>query len=117
MSPIIKLLKLFENQLSVYYLPNLNPDLEITCTGVTGHGSLLIDNTAGEKLRYIIDKFMDFREEEKNKLLNNANLTLGDVTTVNLMIVNVSLYFSHVSRYLLTLQLHIFKLNPVLKSS
>jgi uncharacterized protein (UPF0218 family) len=27
---------------------------------------------------------MDFREEERKKLVSNASLTVGDVTTVNL---------------------------------
>ncbi|KAJ8666830.1 hypothetical protein QAD02_008492 [Eretmocerus hayati] len=51
--------------------------------GSTGHGSMLLDNTPGEKLRFIIDKFMDFRSTQKTKLLN-PNVKLGNVTSVNL---------------------------------
>ncbi|KAF5298076.1 hypothetical protein FQA39_LY11844 [Lamprigera yunnana] len=51
--------------------------------GQTGHGSLLLDNTAGDKLRYVLDKFSDFRAQEKLKLKTNPNLTLADVTSVN----------------------------------
>ncbi|XP_013142888.1 PREDICTED: aminoacylase-1-like [Papilio polytes] len=58
--------------------------MHIHCTGQPGHGSLLIPNTAGEKLRYIIDKFMDLREEQKKILESDNKLTIGDVTTVNL---------------------------------
>ncbi|XP_068632984.1 aminoacylase-1-like [Battus philenor] len=58
--------------------------IHIHCTGQPGHGSLLIPNTAGEKLRYIIDKFMDMREKEKKKLESDGKLTIGDVTTINL---------------------------------
>ncbi|XP_026754819.1 aminoacylase-1-like [Galleria mellonella] len=58
--------------------------LHVNCTGPPGHGSLLIPNTAGEKLRYIIDKFMDFREEQNKILHGDSKLTIGDVTTVNL---------------------------------
>ncbi|KAK4875016.1 hypothetical protein RN001_011438 [Aquatica leii] len=56
----------------------------IHCPGQPGHGSLLLDNTPGEKIRYLIDKFSDFRAQEKHKLDTNPNLTIGDVTTVNL---------------------------------
>ncbi|OAD58563.1 Aminoacylase-1 [Eufriesea mexicana] len=55
----------------------------VECAGTPGHGSLLLDNTAGEKIRVIIDRFMDFRAKEKEKL-KNPNIQLGDVTTVNL---------------------------------
>lgn len=59
----------------------------ITCTGQTGHGSILHENTAREKLQYIINKFMNWRDNEKTKL-KNSDLTLGDVTTINLTIIN-----------------------------
>ncbi|XP_023936471.2 aminoacylase-1 [Bicyclus anynana] len=58
--------------------------IHVICTGQPGHGSLLLPNTAGEKLRYIINKFMDLREEQKNILESNPKFTIGDVTTVNL---------------------------------
>jgi len=58
--------------------------LHIHCPGQPGHGSLLLENTAGEKVRYILDKFFDFRAQEKKKLADNSSLTIGDVTTVNL---------------------------------
>ncbi|CAD7089930.1 unnamed protein product [Hermetia illucens] len=53
-------------------------------SGNAGHGSLLHENTVGVKLRYIIDRMMDFREAEVKKLANNSSLNLGNVTTVNL---------------------------------
>ncbi|KAK9680375.1 Peptidase family M20/M25/M40 [Popillia japonica] len=58
----------------------------IHCPGQPGHGSLLLDNTAGEKVHYIVNKLMTFREQEKKKLKDNPTLTLtvGDVTTINL---------------------------------
>lgn len=58
--------------------------LFVHCPGTPGHGSLLLPNTAGEKVRIIIDHFMDFREQERKKLVSNPSLTVGDVTTVNL---------------------------------
>jgi hypothetical protein len=56
----------------------------VHCPGTTGHGSLLLPDTAGEKVRIIIDHFMDLREQEKKKLDLDPSLTIGDVTTVNL---------------------------------
>ncbi|KAF5287546.1 hypothetical protein FQR65_LT12217 [Abscondita terminalis] len=58
----------------------------IHCPGQTGHGSLLLENTAGEKIQYLINKFYNFRAEQKQMLDSNPNLTLGDVTTVNVTI-------------------------------
>ncbi|CAK9818073.1 Acy1 [Anthophora quadrimaculata] len=55
----------------------------IECAGTPGHGSLLLDNTAGEKIRVIIDRFMDLRAKEKEKL-KDPKIQLGDVTTINL---------------------------------
>ena len=34
----------------------------------------------------MINKLMEFRDKEKKRLLDNPQLTLGDVTTVNLTI-------------------------------
>lgn len=45
---------------------------------------MLFRNTPGEKIHYIIDKFMNFRKEQLAKLESNPEFTLGDVTTVNL---------------------------------
>jgi hypothetical protein len=56
----------------------------IHCPGTTGHGSLLLPDTAGEKVCIIIEHFMEFREKERKKLASDPSLTIGDVTTVNL---------------------------------
>lgn len=58
--------------------------MKIHCPGSPGHGSLLHENTAAEKVNFIMNKFMKLREEEKNKLKANKNLTIGDVTTINI---------------------------------
>lgn len=58
--------------------------LHIHCPGSPGHGSLLLPDTAGEKVRHIIDRFMDYRQKEKQKLNDNPRMELGEVTTVNL---------------------------------
>lgn len=62
-------------------------DLQIKCTGTPGHGSLLHENTAGEKLHYIINKFMNWREHEKLRM-KSCKLTSGDITSINLTMVN-----------------------------
>jgi hypothetical protein len=59
-------------------------DMLVHCPGTTGHGSLLLPDTAGEKVRIIIKHFLDFREKEKKKLDSDPSLTIGGVTTVNL---------------------------------
>ncbi|TMW48983.1 hypothetical protein DOY81_005927 [Sarcophaga bullata] len=53
-------------------------------SGQAGHGSLLLKNTVGEKLNYLLNKMMAFREHESKRLERDPNLTIGDVTTVNL---------------------------------
>ena len=57
-------------------------------TGTPGHGSLLLKNTAGEKARVLIDKFMDLRASQVEKLANNPEFTVGDVITINLTKMN-----------------------------
>lgn len=56
------------------------------CYGTTGHGALLHEKTAGEKIRFIIDRFMDYRSEQVKLLNDNPTLGVGDVTSVNLTI-------------------------------
>ncbi|XP_037936846.1 aminoacylase-1-like [Teleopsis dalmanni] len=53
-------------------------------SGTAGHGSLLLKNTAGEKLKTILNKMMQLREESEDRLKRNPELTLGDVTSINL---------------------------------
>ncbi|XP_060691770.1 aminoacylase-1-like [Hemiscyllium ocellatum] len=56
----------------------------VHCPGCPGHGSRFIENTAAEKLRKVLNSFLDFREKEKKRLDLSQCLTLGDVTTINL---------------------------------
>lgn len=64
-------------------------EIKIHCPGTTGHGSILHDNTAGEKVAIVVEKFMARRADEKRKLKENPNLSIGDVTTINLTILEV----------------------------
>lgn len=59
-------------------------EVTFNCTGTAGHGSLLLKNTSGEKVNYILNKMTEFRSGEAKKLDENADLKIGDVTTVNL---------------------------------
>ncbi|XP_019736210.1 aminoacylase-1A isoform X1 [Hippocampus comes] len=61
--------------------------ITIRCPGSPGHGSRFVENTAAEKLRRIINSFLDFREKEKHRLNTSQCFTLGDVATVNLTMV------------------------------
>uniref|UniRef100_A0A1B6D3W7 N-acyl-aliphatic-L-amino acid amidohydrolase n=1 Tax=Clastoptera arizonana TaxID=38151 RepID=A0A1B6D3W7_9HEMI len=72
----------------LYYGERSIWQLVIHCPGTPGHGSLLLDNTAGEKLNIVIEKFMARRAEEKKKLKDNPELTIGDVTTINLTMIS-----------------------------
>lgn len=50
-------------------------------TGHPGHGSFLLKNTAGEKVRKLLDRLIDFRDTQVKRLNDNPELTIGDVTT------------------------------------
>ena len=58
--------------------------LKVTCNGSPGHGSRFLENTAAEKAQKVINRLLEFRAQEKLRLESNPQLTLGDVTTVNL---------------------------------
>jgi len=60
--------------------------VKITCPGSPGHGSRFLENTAGEKAQKVINKLLAYRETEKARLEANPSFTLGDVTSVNLTI-------------------------------
>ena len=64
-------------------------EVKFTAKGQTGHGSLLHENTAAEKIHVIINKMLSIRESEKKRFKEN-NLELGDVTTINMTMLSVS---------------------------
>ena len=70
--------------------------VRIVCHGSPGHGSRFLENTAAEKAARVINRLHQFREEQRLKLESNSRLTLGDVTTVNVTMmeggVQVELY-------------------------
>lgn len=71
----------------VFYAERSIWHIQLKCRGTPGHGSLLHKGTAGEKLRFLVDKFMDMRRHEERKLENNPDLYIGDVSTVNLTMI------------------------------
>ncbi|XP_004529658.1 aminoacylase-1 [Ceratitis capitata] len=72
----------------VYYAERSIWHVHFIFSGTAGHGSLLHKNTVGEKLHFILNKLMDFRQHEVERLAKDSSLTIGDVTTINLTSLN-----------------------------
>lgn len=49
---------------------------------------MLFKNTAGEKVRNLLDRFIDYRNTQVKRLDEHPELTIGDVTTVNITMLN-----------------------------
>lgn len=60
---------------------------KITFQGQPGHGSAFIENTAISKLNKVMNRGLEYREEQKKRLESNPSFTLGDVTTLNINII------------------------------
>lgn len=75
------------NNFTVFYGERNPWWITVSCPGSPGHGSRFVENTAAEKLRRVINSFLDFREKEKCRLNTSECFTLGDVTTVNMTMV------------------------------
>ncbi|XP_030563931.1 aminoacylase-1-like [Drosophila novamexicana] len=69
---------------AVFYAERTVWHLRLKISGTAGHGSLLLPNTAGQKLNYVLNKLMEFRESQVKRLEEDLNMDIGDVTTVNL---------------------------------
>uniref|UniRef100_A0A1I7X080 N-acyl-aliphatic-L-amino acid amidohydrolase n=1 Tax=Heterorhabditis bacteriophora TaxID=37862 RepID=A0A1I7X080_HETBA len=72
----------------VYYAERCPWWVKITCEGSPGHGSKFIENTAAEKIQSVINSSLAFREEQKNILSADSTKTLGDVTTLNMTMID-----------------------------
>ncbi|KAM3843657.1 aminoacylase-1 isoform 2-T3 [Vipera latastei] len=68
--------------------------IKVKVQGNPGHGSRFIENTAAEKMHRVITSFLEFREHEKQRLETEEHLTLGDVTSVNLTMLNGGVSFN-----------------------
>ncbi|CAH1185343.1 unnamed protein product [Phyllotreta striolata] len=71
------------NDSPVFYAERVIWQMHFHVPGHPGHGSLLLENTAGEKAARLLNKIYEFRRGEQQKMKDNANLTIGDVTSVN----------------------------------
>lgn len=75
-----------KNKYTVFYGERGISALEVKCKGNTGHGSRFIENTVIEKMQKIITSALAFRESEKQRM-ERENLKLGDVSTLNLTMI------------------------------
>lgn len=66
----------------VFYAEKHKVSTRFTITGTSGHGSQFLMNTAGEKLRRLLDIAYDFRESEEKKL--REGIPFGQVIVTNL---------------------------------
>uniref|UniRef100_A0A915DB75 N-acyl-aliphatic-L-amino acid amidohydrolase n=1 Tax=Ditylenchus dipsaci TaxID=166011 RepID=A0A915DB75_9BILA len=57
---------------------------KVICPGNHGHGSRMLENTAGPKLASLLHSFSEFREKQWQLLEANPQLTLSDITSINL---------------------------------
>lgn len=73
----------------------------MTAKGKTGHASILHENTAAEKLHKVINKLLGVRESEKARLQALRVPDLGDVTSVNMTMLDVSQEKNTVNQWLL----------------
>jgi len=64
-------------------------EVKVTAKGNTGHSLILHENTAAEKLQKVITKMLEVRTKEKLRLESNPDLGLGDVTTINMTMLEV----------------------------
>lgn len=72
----------------VYFAERSIWQVNFTLKGQPGHGSMLLKNTAGEKVRNLLDRFIDYRQTQVKRLADDPELTIGDVTTVNITMLN-----------------------------
>lgn len=74
-----------ENAFKVYYAERSPWWMKLHAKGAAGHGSKFIEPSATVLLVKTLERFMEFRESEKLRM-DRDSLTLGDVTTTNITI-------------------------------
>lgn len=74
--------------------PSLTAGIHVKCEGTPGHGSRFLKDTAMERLVGVINRFLKFRAEQEGLLDSNPQLRLGDVTTVNLTMLEGGVQFN-----------------------
>lgn len=75
-----------DNKYSLFYGERSLWWVRVKCAGSPGHGSRFIQDTAAEKLQKVMASFLSFRKSEETRLQVNPCMHLGDVTTLNLTI-------------------------------
>ncbi|KAF6037140.1 hypothetical protein EB796_004548 [Bugula neritina] len=60
--------------------------------GNPGHGSQFLPNTVGPKIHKIMGKILEFRNEQEARLTANPDLMLGDVSTINIVGLKISIF-------------------------
>lgn len=73
------------DEIGAYYAERTIWKIELTFHGNSGHGSLLLNDTAAQKLNYVVNKFTEMRATEARKL-NVLGYLYGKVTSINLTI-------------------------------
>lgn len=76
-----------DGNLEVFYTEKSEWSVIVTAHGHSGHASILFNDTAVDKLNYVINKFMDMRRNESKKW-DDGNYPYGNVTSINLTILN-----------------------------
>ncbi len=71
-------------EIPVYYGERNVFWVNFLCRGNPGHGSRFIEDTAAEKVHYLMTKLLGYRAAQKKVFDADSSLTLGDVTTCNL---------------------------------
>jgi aminoacylase len=77
-----------EEYFKVFFAERSIWHVEFSVPGNPGHGSLLLKNTAGEKLEKLLNRFIEYRDTQVKRLESDPKLTIGDVTTVNVTMIH-----------------------------
>eukprot|EP00050_Salpingoeca_kvevrii_P011550 m.16220 g.16220 ORF g.16220 m.16220 type:complete len:456 (+) comp3484_c0_seq1:29-1396(+) len=75
-----------DEEYRVFYGERVPWWVRVTFEGNPGHASAFIKNTAASKLKAVMDKVFAFRDEQERRL-EQPDTRLGDVTSVNMTIV------------------------------
>ena len=73
-----------DDTVPVYYGERNMYWVKFHISGNPGHGSRFIEGAPGEKAQYLINKLLNYREKERKIMESDPNMTLGEVTTINL---------------------------------
>ncbi|XP_063705608.1 aminoacylase-1-like isoform X3 [Culicoides brevitarsis] len=68
----------------LFYAERPSWRMKFVINGSAGHGSLLIPNTVGEKIRKLLDRVDDYRNSQMTLLEKNPFLGYSDCTSINL---------------------------------